>query len=69
MLNNLQNDYDVVGLTNIYFDNNKKCFSCIVRKQVGEPCVPKNSITRTRQLNLLHMDLFVHPSHENHAWW
>jgi hypothetical protein len=48
----------ILGLTNVSFEKDRVCSACQAGKQVGVPHRPKNIITTTRPLELLHMDLF-----------
>jgi hypothetical protein len=48
----------VLGLTNVYFEEDRPCAACQARKQVGTSHPSKNITTTSRPLELLHMDLF-----------
>jgi hypothetical protein len=54
----LQKGEDILGLTNVTFEKDRLCSACQARKQVGAPHPPKNILTSSRPLKLLHMDLF-----------
>jgi transposase InsO family protein len=53
-----QKDGHIIGLTNIIFEKDRPCDAYQARKQVGTHHHAKNSMTTTRLLELLHMDLF-----------
>jgi hypothetical protein len=48
----------VLGLTNVFFENDRPCATCQAGKQVGSTHHTKNVMTTSRPLELLHMDLF-----------
>jgi transposase InsO family protein len=48
----------VVGLKNVKFDKDKLCSACQAGKQVSNSHPSKTSMSTTRPLKLLHMDLF-----------
>jgi hypothetical protein len=48
----------VLGLTNVYFENERPCVACQAVKQVGTTHPGKNIMTTSRPLELLHMDFF-----------
>jgi hypothetical protein len=48
----------ILGLTNVYFENNRICSACQAGKQVGVHHPHKNIMMIERPLELLHMDLF-----------
>src|SRR5579859_2165350 len=54
----LQKDEHILGLTNVLFEKDKVCGACQAGKQVGARHPSKNTVTTTRSLELLHMDLF-----------
>jgi len=54
----LQKDEHILGLNNIVFEKDRICGACQAGKQVGVAHKPKNVITTTRPLELLHMDIF-----------
>ena len=54
----LQKGKHILGLTNISFEKDRICSACQAGKQVGALHKPKNIVTTTRPLELLHMDLF-----------
>ena len=54
----LQKGGHILGLTNIVLEKNRLCSACQAGKQVGAPHPPKNIMTSSRPLKLLHMDLF-----------
>ena len=57
-LNRLLKHDLVRGLKDVNFEKNKLCSACQAGKQVGAPHPPKNILTSSRLLKLLHMDLF-----------
>jgi transposase InsO family protein len=57
-LNKLLKGEHILGLTNVHFEKNRICSACPAGKQVGAPHPAKNVLTTTRQLELLHMDIF-----------
>jgi transposase InsO family protein len=54
----LQKEGYIIGLTNIIFEKDRPYGACQAEKQVGEPHHAKNTMTTTRPLDMLHMDLF-----------
>ena len=54
----LQKGKHVLGLTNVSFEKNIIYYACQAGKQVGALHKPRNIVTTTRPLELLHMDLF-----------
>jgi hypothetical protein len=48
----------VLGLTNVCFEKDRPCAACQGGKQVGSTHHSKNVMTTSRQLEVLHMDLF-----------
>jgi hypothetical protein len=54
----LQKGEHILGLTNVTFEKDRLCSACQAEKQVGAPHPPKNILTSSRPLKLLHMDLF-----------
>src|SRR5438128_10979697 len=54
----LQKGEHILGLTNVVFEKDKVCGACQAGKQHGVPHLPKNIVSTTRPLELLHMDLF-----------
>jgi transposase InsO family protein len=54
----LQKGEHILGLTNVTFEKDRLCSACQAGKQVGAPHPPKNILTSSRPLKLLHMDLF-----------
>ena len=48
----------ITGIENVKFDKDRLCSACQAGKQVGAPHPPKNIMTTTSPLELLHMDLF-----------
>src|SRR6187551_29684 len=54
----LQKDEHILGLTNVVFEKDRLCSACQAGKQVGAPHPPKNILTSSKPLKLLHMDLF-----------
>jgi len=51
--------YDlVVGLKNVKFEKDKLCSACQAGKQVGNSYPSKSTMSTSRPLELLHMDLF-----------
>ena len=57
-LNRLRTKDLVIGLPNIKFNKDKLCDACQKGKQVKTSFKPKNVVSTTRPLQLLHMDLF-----------
>ena len=57
-LDKLQKGGHILGLTNVVFEKDRLCSACQAGKQVGAPHPPKNILTSSRPLKLLHMDLF-----------
>jgi hypothetical protein len=57
-LHKLLKDKHFLGLTNVCFENDRPCASCQVGKQVGGGHHPKNVMTTSRPLELLHINLF-----------
>ena len=57
-LHDLQSCGHVLGLTNAKFAKDHVCSSCAFGKQHGEPHPTKTTITTTRLLELIHLDLF-----------
>jgi transposase InsO family protein len=49
----------LLGLTNVRFEKDRPCVACQTGKQVGSTHQSKNMMMTSRQLELLHMDLFV----------
>jgi hypothetical protein len=56
--NKLQKVGHVLVLTNIVFEKDRPCGACQDGKQVGATHHAKNTMTTTRPLEILHMDLF-----------
>ena len=54
----LLKDEHILGLTNVHFEKDRICKACQAKKQVGIPHPPKNIVTTTSPLELIHMDLF-----------
>jgi transposase InsO family protein len=54
----LQKGEHILGLTNVTFEKDRLCSACQAGKQVGASHPPKNILTSSRPLKLLHMDLF-----------
>jgi transposase InsO family protein len=54
----LQKGEHILGLTNIVFEKDMLCSVCQAGKQVGAHHPAKNILSSSRQLKLLHMDLF-----------
>jgi len=48
----------VIGLPKLKFERNKLCEACQKGKQTKSSFKPINVVSRTRPLELLHMDLF-----------
>jgi hypothetical protein len=48
----------VVGLTNVTFEKDHVCSTCVAGKQLGKNYPAKSVISMTRPLELLHLDLF-----------
>ena len=61
-LKRLLNGDHIVGLTDVTFEKDRVCSSCIAGKQLGKRHPSKSIITTSRPLELLHLDLFG-PSH------
>ena len=61
-LNRLLSGDHIVGLTNVTFEKDRVCSSCVAGKQQGKRHPSKSIITTSRPLELLHLDLFG-PSH------
>ena len=57
-LHDLQSGNHVLGLTNAKFAKDRVCSSCAFGKQHGEPHPPKSTISTSRILELIHLDLF-----------
>jgi transposase InsO family protein len=57
-LNRLVKHDLVLGLKDVKFENNKLCSACQAGKQVANPHSNKSTMSTTRPLELLHMDLF-----------
>jgi hypothetical protein len=57
-LHKLQKDGHILGLTNIVFEKDRPCDACQAKKQDGTHHHARNIVTTTRQLEMLHMDLF-----------
>jgi hypothetical protein len=57
-LNRLLKHDLVVGLKDVKFEKNKLCSACQAGKQVGNSHPYKSSMSTSRPLELLHMDLF-----------
>jgi hypothetical protein len=57
-LHKLIKGYHVLGLTDVCFEKDISCAACQAGKQVGTTHPSKNVMTTSRQLELLHMDLF-----------
>jgi hypothetical protein len=54
----LQKGEHILRLTNVTFEKDRLCSACQAGKQFGAPHPPKNILTSSRSLKLLHMDLF-----------
>src|SRR3954464_1622150 len=52
----------IIGLTNVSFEKDRVCSACIARKQHQAKHPPKNIVSTSRPLELLHVDLFGPPS-------
>ena len=52
----------ILALTNISFEKDRVCSACIAGKQHQSKHLPKNIVSTSRPLELLHMDLFGPPS-------
>src|SRR3954463_3976393 len=52
----------ILGLTNISFEKDRVCSACIAGKQHQAKHTPKNVVSTSRPLELLHVDLFGPPS-------
>ena len=61
-LKDLLKGEDILGLTNISFEEYRVCTACIVGKQHQAKKTPKNVVSTSRPLELLHVDLFGPPS-------
>uniref|UniRef100_A0A8I7BEB6 Integrase catalytic domain-containing protein n=1 Tax=Hordeum vulgare subsp. vulgare TaxID=112509 RepID=A0A8I7BEB6_HORVV len=61
-LQNLLNDNNILGLTNVSFKKDCVCSACIAGKQHQSKHPPKNIVSTSRPLELLHVDLFGPPS-------
>jgi hypothetical protein len=48
----------VVGLTNVTFEKDRVCSTCVAGKQLGKNHPAKSVISTSRPLDLLHLDLF-----------
>ena len=48
----------VKGLPKVNYERNRLCDACQLRKQTRNTFKPKNIVSTTRPLKLLHMDLF-----------
>jgi hypothetical protein len=57
-LHKLQKESHIFGLTNIVFEKDGPYGACQPGKQVGAHHHAKNTMTTTRPLEMLHMDLF-----------
>jgi hypothetical protein len=57
-LHKLKRDGHILGITNIIFEKDRPCRVCQARKQVGAPHHAKNTMTTTRPLKMLYIDLF-----------
>jgi hypothetical protein len=57
-IHKLQKEGHILRLTNIVFEKDRPCRTCQVGKQVGAHHHAKNSMTLTRPLEMIHMDLF-----------
>jgi hypothetical protein len=56
-LHKLPKESHILGLTKIVFEKDMPCRACQARKQVRAPHHDKNTMTTTRPLEMLHMDL------------
>jgi hypothetical protein len=56
-LHNLINGKHILGLINVCFQKVRPCGACQAGKQVGTNHPSKNSMTTSRPLELLHIDL------------
>ena len=52
----------ILGLTNVSFEKDRVCSACIAGKQHQSKHPPKNIVSTSRPLELLHVDLFGPPS-------
>ena len=52
----------ILGLTNVSFEKDRACSACIAGKQHQSKHPPKNIVSTSRPLELLHVDLFGPPS-------
>ncbi len=52
----------ILGLTNVSFEKDRVCSACIAGKQHQSKHSPKNIVSTSRPLELLHVDLFGPPS-------
>src|SRR4051812_45902119 len=52
----------ILGLINVSFEKDRVCSACIAGKQHQEKHTPKNVVSTSRPLELLHVDLFGPPS-------
>jgi len=52
----------ILGLTNVSFEKDRVCSACIAGKQHQAKHTPKNVVSTSRPLELLHVDLFGPPS-------
>jgi hypothetical protein len=57
-LHKLQKEGRIVGLMNVAFEKDRSCGACQADKQVGAQHRAQNIMTRTRPMEMLHMDLF-----------
>jgi hypothetical protein len=57
-LHKLQKEGHILGLMNVAFEKDRSCGACQAGKQVGAQHRAQNIMTRTRPLEMLHMDLF-----------
>ena len=55
----------ILGLTNISFEKDRVCSACIAGKQHQAKHTPKNIVSTSRPLELLHVDLFGLPSRDS----
>ena len=58
LITKLINNDLVKGISNLSFEENKICDACQVCKQTKNIFKPKNIVSTSRPLELLHMDLF-----------
>jgi hypothetical protein len=58
ILHKLLKGEHVLGVTNVCFEKDKPCAAYQAGKRVGTSHHPKNLMTTSRPLELLHMDLF-----------